>query len=407
MPTRKIIFWLLAAAALYMISWNIGSGWLYTLTALLLAFPLVSFFLGRINTRRLDVTMTPADSARAGDSLKIRVALSNGSWLPRFFISLDCEFAGTEASLFFPYIGGRKNASDTLIFNDLKRGIYTGADVVIRSGAPIGLVRSRRRAFCHNPLAVYPAWSPLGSDWTSGHWATGHMASSSLPSRRASSDYLGVRDYRSDDSPRSIHWRSTARHGQLSVVEYSRLSVVQPVFLVDTFEGDKSRSAMPEEVFESMVSLTASLVQREAANSRRFALGSDAGSAADFKLGHGSDAAMLWLAGVTADSPAPMDLSRGLPWPDATPVLILANHREYAGLPGSSLLNAHAHAAVIMFDVRPAHEEESGLTTASWRTNGFMDKAELGELAVALDAIGSRLLVIEDPDEGARCLRYL
>lgn len=407
MPTRKTLFWLLAAAVLYLIAWNIGSGWLYTLTAMLLAFPLASLILGRVNIRHLEAEIDPVDSACAGDSLQTRLTLTNNSRLPRFFISLECELGGSAQNLFFSYIKGRGSISSSVVFTALRRGLYTGADVTVRSAAPVGLTRSHRNVFCDNPLAVYPAWYQMGSDWSSGHWATGHMASSSLPSRRASSDYLGVRDYRSDDSPRSIHWRSTARRGQLSVVEYSRLSVVLPVFMVDRFAGRKGRPELPQDVFEAMVSAAASLVQREAANNRRFAIGSDPRTATGFKLGHGSDAAMLWLAGIEADSREPMDLTQALPWPEATPVLLLANHKEYSCLAATSLLDIHPHSTVIMFDARRALSDANGSMSGFWNADGFMDENELDSLAADLEAIGGRLLVIDDLEEGARCLRLL
>lgn len=411
MPTRKTIFWLLGALVLYLIAWNIGSGWLYILTAMLVAFPLVSILLGRANIRRqLEVRMGPAASAYAGDSLTATLALTNRSRLPRFFISLECSFGGGQTSLFVPYIGSRKSIEQQLTFSSLRRGLYTGACVILRSGAPMGLSRTHRNCFCDNQLTVYPAWSRLGNDWSAGQWATGYMASSSLPSRSASSDYLGVRDYHSDDSQRSIHWRSTARRSKLSVVEYSRQSVVMPVIMLDSFGGGDTGPATPDSVFEAMVSAAASLVQREAGNNRRFAIGQDPETAADFKLGHGCDAAMLWLAAVEPGANHPMDLGGSLPWPGATPVLILASRREYGHLHESALLQAHPHAAIIMFNVRmPARHAPGGPATdrETPTARSFMDDKALASLEMGLEAIGSRLLIIDDPEELAQCLRFL
>ncbi len=407
MPSRKTFLWLLAALVLYLIAWNIGSGWLYVLTAMLAAFPLASLFMGRANIRGLDAHMSTGGSACAGDSLTTTIEFANRSRLPRFFISIECSYGGSRESLFVPRIGGRSTKQLEMTFAGLKRGLYGGAELRLGSGAPMGLTRSRRNIHCQGPLAVYPSWSRLGNDWSAGQWDLGHVASSSLPSRSASSDYLGVRDYRSDDSPRSIHWRSTARRGSLSVVEYSRQSVVLPVFLLDTFSGDGRPT--PEPVFEAMVSTVASLVQRETANNRRFAIGRDPEAAAGFKLTRESEAAMFWLAGVEAGADRPMELEDHLPWPEATPVLIIASHREYGDLYERALLAAHPHAAVIVFDARAAAADarDGAITGHTPAARGFMDDSALAALESGLEAIGSRMLLVNEPEELAQCLHFL
>src|SRR5665811_1086483 len=109
MPTRKTIYWLIAAAVLYLIAWNVGSGWLYVLTTLLLAFPLVSIPLSRASCRKVTVTMDAPQTATSGDKLPVLMEIRNQSWLPRFFLDLDCEYAGSRQRLFVSALGPRES----------------------------------------------------------------------------------------------------------------------------------------------------------------------------------------------------------------------------------------------------------------------------------------------------------
>ena len=99
MPTRKTIFWLLAAILLYLIALNVGSGWLYVVTSLLVTMPLAALILNRFNTGRLRVVQTSGEKAIHGESLFSRLEVTNQSLLPRFFLRFDCGFGGSATSL--------------------------------------------------------------------------------------------------------------------------------------------------------------------------------------------------------------------------------------------------------------------------------------------------------------------
>lgn len=400
MPTRKTIYWLLAAASLYLIAWNVGSGWLYVLTTLLLAFPLVSIPLSRLNSQKIEINMMAPPSVTSGERLPVVMEIRNLSRLPRFFLDLDCEYAGSRLRLFVSSLGPHESREIILEFDGVRRGSYTGALVRLSSAAPAGLARSRRQLDAPGPLVVYPAWHRLTTDWDSGQKNAGYMVSSAVPTRHTASDYLGVREYRSGDSPRSIHWRSSARTGKLTSIEYSRQAAITPVLLLDTFS--EAGQGDPESPFETSVTIAASLAQREASHNRRLGIGSFPGDAGARGLGASLEESMLWLAQVDPTAPQPMDLAGDdLPWPEATPVLLLTSHQAYARLDQSDFLQEFPHSIVIMLDGR-------GFQKSSGRQGSrLMDTRSLDSLADRLESRGAEFLLIASREEVPACLANL
>lgn len=400
MPTGKTLYWLLAAATLYLIAWNVGSGWLYVLTVLLTAFPLASLILSRINIRRIEPRLEVPPSTTDGEMLPATLEITNPSYWPRFFLDLDCRYAGSRQRLFLPLLGPRESRRISYVFDQPRRGLYSGADVKISSAAPVGLARSRRRLETNSPIVVYPRRHQLAGDWASGYKNTGYMVASALATRNTASDYLGVRDYRSGDNPRSIHWRTSARTGSLDVIEYARQSAMTPVFLVDTFfEADRGKGMAS--TFETAVTIAASLAQREAIHKRRFAIGFSPEDAAARGLSHSAEESMFWLAGVNATSDAPMDLqSKALPWPEITPVLLLTSHPAYARLGQSTILEDFPHSIIIMLDGREFEKDARPRTP-------LMDDTALDQLAERLDTMGAEFLLVTSPDEVPLCLNDL
>lgn len=400
MPTRKTIFWLLAGAALYFIAWNVGSGWLYILAAAVVAVPLASLPLAWFNTHGLRMQLKSPGEAIQDDHLEAFITVSNRSLLPRFLIQLQVNFAGCTTRILVPSLDGHSSRQLSIALSGIKRGVYPMANISISSGAPFGIVTSRRRQITDCPLVVYPRSYRLSHDWATGQGSAGYMLASNVPTRRTGGDYLGVRDYRPEDSPRSIHWRTTARAGVLSVIEYAHQVAINPVVIVDNWrEADFGSGANSS--FETAVSIAASLIGREAMHNRRFAVGSSIAETATGGMSHQAEPALRWLSGVQADRSRPLDLEAGqLAWPGATPVIILSSHKSYARVARSDLLTTNPHSVLIMLDWR-------GLEPDGGRRSLMMADDALATLSDQIEGHGGRFVLIETPTQVERCLSDL
>jgi uncharacterized protein (DUF58 family) len=149
-----------------------------------------------------------------------------------------------------------------------RRGRYKWGAVQASSGYPFGLVGLRRRLTVEETVTVFPR---LG--WLHRGRFLRHLRDLSVQPRQAQfrykprphpaaqAEFHGLRAYRSSDSPRLIHWRTSARRGELMVREFedepsdNLLLVVDPVLPAET---DYCGVSLREQ-FEEMISLTASI----------------------------------------------------------------------------------------------------------------------------------------------------
>ena len=98
----------------------------------------------------------------------------------------------------------------------LGRGPVAAQDWVLESSDLAGMFRSRRRSPDAEVALVLPRFATLA------HRPETRELEASVAAPRAGSgtELFGVREYRPGDSLRRIHWRSSARHGELVVREY-------------------------------------------------------------------------------------------------------------------------------------------------------------------------------------------
>jgi uncharacterized protein (DUF58 family) len=136
-----------------------------------------------------------------------------------------------------------------------RRGVFSSGTVVLSSGAPFGFSRSKRTLEVPGETTVVPRWVDLKSFPI--------LEPSSFPSdllherarTGAGQEYMGVREYRPGDPQRAVHWRSTARVGQLVVREFEE-EVQSRVTLV--LAGADFGEA-PDSAFEMLASAAASI----------------------------------------------------------------------------------------------------------------------------------------------------
>ena len=143
-----------------------------------------------------------------------------------------------------------------------QRGIYRLGPAVVTSGDPFGFFPRSARVGQVGRVVVYPRLIPIdGAALPSGSPHGDTRAPQWLfeePTR-----VVGVRDYHPEDPIRRVHWKATARRGELQVkISEPTVELSTAIFLaVDSFAtGPSARGeGDPNEHFEYAVSLAASL----------------------------------------------------------------------------------------------------------------------------------------------------
>ncbi|MGO4256311.1 DUF58 domain-containing protein [Marmoricola sp. RAF53] len=138
-----------------------------------------------------------------------------------------------------------------------QRGRYEIGPLRLRVGDPTGMVELQRSFTRTAALVVIPAAEPLPAIPLHGAW-TGSGDNRPRPFASGSAADVMVREYRRGDDLRRVHWRSTARTGELMVRREEQPWQSRCTLLIDNRER-AHRGHGPDSSLERAVTVTASI----------------------------------------------------------------------------------------------------------------------------------------------------
>jgi uncharacterized protein (DUF58 family) len=244
MPTSRAAWFLFAAFIFYVFGNQTQLGWLYIISALLCGLLPAAALAGAGSLRGLRARRqisranAPAVEAAAevdltgrsaifheAEDISVRLRLYHGGRLSRVQVSVQesCPLAAPAAPerqlrLFLPLLP----AGDGLHFEYPvtidRRGVYTFPPLTLATRAPFGFFQRRATLDAPTVCLVYPELRPLKRLALLDRQPA---ASATRPRAGHGSEVLGVRPFRTGDSPRHVHWRSVARTGRLISKEFA------------------------------------------------------------------------------------------------------------------------------------------------------------------------------------------
>ena len=245
----------LVAGLLFLAGATAQAAWLFVLAAGVLGLAVGSMlFRHRLKSARVE--RSTARRARVGDDVRLGFTIENDGRKPLPLMRLEDRFgAFGETTVLVERLDPGATARVELVRSAARRGAFSSGTTTLTTGAPFGFMTTRRVIELPTDVVVVPRWVELRSFPI--------LEPSSFPSdvlherarTGAGEEFIGVRDYRPGDPPRSVHWKSTARAGHLIVREFEE-EVASRVALVlagaDTGEP-------PDSAFEMLVSAAASI----------------------------------------------------------------------------------------------------------------------------------------------------
>ncbi|NET32721.1 MAG: DUF58 domain-containing protein [Cyanothece sp. SIO1E1] len=254
--------WLLTGLSLFFFAaaTNTMAGWLYIMSGLMLALLAIAAILSTRAIQGVRVTRQPIQPVSAGDPLIIELALENQTPHPKALMQVQD---------LLPYVLGSPNQANvefvpphstyqwTYTHPTQRRGIYHWHTVQLRTAAPLGLFWCRRTQTQKVSAIVYPTVLPLKHCPLIDQ--VGQAVSLQLESNRRSQTATSgltraLRPYRWGDPTRLIHWRTSARYGELRVREFEQFTGGQEFII-----GLDSAIAWHPDNFEQAVIAAASL----------------------------------------------------------------------------------------------------------------------------------------------------
>jgi len=224
--------------------------------------------------------------AFAGERVPISVMVTNRKPLPVPWLRVDDAFpetlkltdrkldtSSTPGRTFLSHLvtlGPYERVRWTYEIDCARRGFYFLGPTDIYSGDIFGFFSQQRRLNVSSRLIVYPRVQPLpelgfpGKEPFGEKKVTRHLVED--PTR-----IVGVRDYHPEDSLKRVHWKTSARQGELQVKVYEPTITQQLVVFLNVASFDKTWMGIIPARQEQAISVAASIAYH--ATARRFAVG--------------------------------------------------------------------------------------------------------------------------------------
>ncbi|MEY9963722.1 uncharacterized protein (DUF58 family) [Streptacidiphilus sp. MAP12-16] len=281
--------------------------------------------------RRLNPSRAPA-----GQEARVHLRVDNVSRVPTGLLMLEDKVPyvlGPRPRFVLDRVEPRGHREVSYRVRSDLRGRYPLGPLQLRLGDPFGLCELTRSFTAADTLTVVPLVQALPAIKLSGEW-TGYGDSHSRAVALAGEDDVVPREYRHGDDLRRVHWRSTAKYGELMVRREEQPLRSRATVLLDT-RAAGHRGSGPASSFEWAVSAAASLSLHLLERGYAVRLLTDTGDAVVAAGTSGPGWASSEAAGLLLDTLAMVQLSEGQTLARAEEVLRLGGEGLVVALLGS------------------------------------------------------------------------
>jgi len=250
----------------YLAAWAFGSKPLYPVATGLLLVVAVAWLWVRLANRPLRVRRGWGDGEHVeGDDVPVVVELdTSGAVMPAAATLL--ERVGRLGEQRHGLRRSGRRLSVRYVLERLPRGRYAFDDVRVELADPFGLESVDVELPAPGALLVYPRLERLDGLF-SDSGAHSHDGRRLLLRRNSGFELHGVREYAQGESLRRVHWRSTARRGQLMVKELEDAPRDEIAVLLDA-----DATAVVGESFDVQVRAAGSILDSYVRRGRRAVL---------------------------------------------------------------------------------------------------------------------------------------
>ncbi|MFH7244061.1 MAG: DUF58 domain-containing protein [Spirulina sp.] len=305
------------AIFLFAAATNTLAGWLYVMSGLMLALLAMATRLPRRQLHGVTVERMPIEPVAAGENLAVTVLVHNSHRHAKgLFQVIDAvhPVLGTPQRTALRHLDSGQTLPWRYWVPTTRRGIYTWETLTLRSAAPLGLFWYRRTLPLPTTAIVYPQILPLAhcpivdalGNQSGQQW---HYHPVVKPATEGVTRSL--RPYRWGDPTRLIHWRTSARYGELRVRELEKVTASQEIVIALNTRGDWA-----EESFEQAVIAAASLYHYALGKGFAAALWLPSGELLQDRPG-----VLMALAGVAVEATAAPPLH----WPEVPTVWLTSD----------------------------------------------------------------------------------
>lgn len=235
--TRAAVFWAVVAIIVIVVGWIKNINLLFLLGYVLVSLLAVNAWIAWRSARRLVARRLPTIPVYPNEQVVAHIEVTNVSRFPATAVVTD-EAGPQQVAWLLAPLAPRESTLVQTRWAFPARGRYRLGPLVANSAYPFGLIHALREIAEPGEVHVLPPIGSVNLD-EFRRWLIRGGAGDSQTRRTARrsgpgyGDVRGLRPYRSGDSPREIHWKTSARRNQLLVREYDRTEPLDLVLILD------------------------------------------------------------------------------------------------------------------------------------------------------------------------------
>jgi uncharacterized protein (DUF58 family) len=211
------------------------------------------------------------DRAFPGERIVLNFGMAHAKWIPLPWLEVEQELPDRlvhgrrkvpsryirERICWITFLAGRQQIQWKYRVECKARGDYRLGPVRLRSGDIFGLFPREKVIPCFKPLLIYPRIVPVDQLSLPMRELIGQRIAP-VNVQEDTSLTMGSREYRWGDSWKHIHWKASARTGQLQARQYEFSTSLSLLLILDVPSFCSPESSL-EEDFELAVTTVASL----------------------------------------------------------------------------------------------------------------------------------------------------
>lgn len=144
--------------------------------------------------------------------------------------------ATTRPTAYFPRVKGGARRRERYCGVVARRGVRRLATLTASTRFPFGFFRSSERFDAPDEILVFPKIGVLTERWNAAVGVARRETTVAIArTSRIAGETLTVRDWRSDDSKKAIHWRATAKRDKLQARDFEKRENSVKILILDLF----------------------------------------------------------------------------------------------------------------------------------------------------------------------------
>jgi uncharacterized protein (DUF58 family) len=203
--------------------------------------------------------------AMAGELFSVELTLSNtrplmSIWIMSVRDTISHVHEELNATVLFARVPPRASQSGHYQLQLMRRGRYVLGPLLTFSRFPLGLVERSRLFADSAEILVYPRIGHLSASFRRRWMGATELVARPQPHSGVFHDeFHRLREFRTGDNPRDIHWRTSARRGELILREYQQNRDFNLAVVLDLWQP-AAQKGLPSAFIERVLSFTATMI---------------------------------------------------------------------------------------------------------------------------------------------------